>query len=154
MSMDIVSDFVDLSLIMQTTVIDGQSVHGVKFLSVVLVLLNSLVRTLRENATVWEIMSGLLNRSVGFCHHTVVSLVVAYVVMVAVGGSVGKVIEGVLSACQDDCLSIKVEEEFLFLLPSYWNHNTIISVFVWKHVWRIICIHHLCVIDIENISSD
>ena len=84
----------------------------------VLELLHSLVRTLRENASVKVIMCGLLYRTVILCHNTVVTLMVTDVVMVAVGGSVsvavGKVIEGVLSACQDDCQSIKVDEELYY----------------------------------------
>ena len=99
-------------------------------------------------------MSSLLYHTVILRHYTVVTLMVTDVVVVSVGGSVGKVIEGVLSACQDDCQSIKVDEEFLFLLPSYWNHNTIISVFVWEFIRSVVCIHHLCVIDIENIPSN
>ena len=55
----------------------------------VLELLHSLVRTLRENATVWVIMSGLLNRAIILRHHTVTALMVTDVVVVSVGCSVG-----------------------------------------------------------------
>ena len=80
----------------------------------VLVLLKSLVRTLRENSSVWIVMSGLFNRTVRLCYKPVVALMVTDVVVVAVGCSVGVAVgKGVLE-CSAGCV-----QEFVHIVDCF-----------------------------------